>query len=35
MAISSEEIFETLGMIHAQKLDIRTVTMGPTPWINL
>jgi uncharacterized protein (UPF0210 family) len=28
MAISSEEIFETLGMIHAQKLDIRTVTMG-------
>jgi uncharacterized protein (UPF0210 family) len=28
MAIGSEEIFETLGMIHAQKLDIRTVTMG-------
>ena len=28
MAISSEEIFETLGMIHSQKLDIRTVTMG-------
>ena len=28
MAISSEEIFETLGMIHAQNLDIRTVTMG-------
>jgi uncharacterized protein (UPF0210 family) len=28
MAISSEEIFETLGMIHAQKLDIRTVTLG-------
>lgn len=28
MAISSEEILETLGMIHAQNLDIRTVTMG-------
>ncbi len=28
MAISSEEIFETLGMIHAQRLDIRTVTLG-------
>jgi len=28
MAISSEEIFETLGMIHAQNLDIRTVTLG-------
>lgn len=28
MAISSEEIFETLGMIHAQQLDIRTVTLG-------
>jgi len=28
MAISSEEIYETLGMIHAQNLDIRTVTMG-------
>lgn len=28
MAISAEEIFETLGMIHAQRLDIRTVTLG-------
>ena len=28
MSISSEEIFETLGMIHAQRLDIRTVTLG-------
>jgi len=28
MAISAEEIFETLGMVHAQHLDIRTVTMG-------
>lgn len=28
MAISAGEVFETLGMIHAQKLDIRTVTMG-------
>lgn len=28
MAISSQEIIETLGMIHAQNLDIRTVTMG-------
>lgn len=28
MPISSEEILETLGMIHAQKLDIRTVTLG-------
>ena len=28
MPISSEEIFETLGMIHAQRLDIRTVTLG-------
>ena len=28
MPISAEEIFETLGMIHAQKLDIRTVTLG-------
>ncbi len=28
MPISADEIFETLGMIHAQKLDIRTVTLG-------
>ena len=28
MAISSDEILETLGMIHAQRLDIRTVTLG-------
>jgi len=28
MALSSEEIFETIGMIHSQRLDIRTVTMG-------
>ncbi len=28
MSIASEEIVETLGMIHAQKLDIRTVTLG-------
>ncbi len=28
MAISANEIFETLGMIHAEKLDIRTVTLG-------
>ena len=28
MAIGSEEIFETLGMIHAHQLDIRTVTLG-------
>lgn len=28
MPISAEEIFETLGMIHSQHLDIRTVTLG-------
>jgi uncharacterized protein (UPF0210 family) len=28
MAIASAEILETLGMIHAQNLDIRTVTLG-------
>lgn len=28
MAIGSEEILETLGMIHSQHLDIRTVTLG-------
>jgi uncharacterized protein len=28
MIYSNEEIFETVRMIHAQNLDIRTVTMG-------